>query len=354
MSGINVAIVTQVILKLLLTGIAFLVLSIICVLLIVLISKVFRVKRDREHIIRLTNRGNFLSNFFLSVTSSESNLRFSLSLNGVPLVPIHMAVEPPAGVSQPAAEQSRPNQAQKPAPAAQTNTGQPKPAINAGGALKSGQAAAGKVGALASFLGTLGDLIPGPLGSSLRARSANLTEKQGSALAAMQAPVTAGHNLDSLKQQSGQLANIKPTAAGQAPSMSAAAPQSTAVTTSNPITATPVPATPQPSLAAKKIAAAGDYVVQTQPLEPGAGYALVLKIGPQKNHYPEGTFGYTLKSMQQAVENLTGEPVAVVKQGVVSFPHIAAWRYWLAPALNILLFTILLFVCVFIFKIIWL
>ena len=359
MFGINLPALTLLVIKILLTGIAFATSLVIFILLAILISRILKVKRDREHTIRLTNRGNFESYFFLSVAAPESSLRFGLSLNGVPLVPIQVAAEPQQASSQTASVQPRSNQAQTPAPAAQASSGQQKPAINAGGAVKAGKAAAGKVGAMGTFLGTLGSLIPGPMGASLRARSAALTQTQGNALAAIQAPVNAGHDLDSLKSQSGQLANVKPAAAGQAPAKGALPAQSgttqtSAVTTSGPIADSPIPPSFQPRQNAKKIAAPGGYVVQTQPLEPGADTLLVLKIGSQKSRYPEGTFGYTLKSLQQPVENLTGEPLPVVKQGVISFPHIAAWHYWLAPALNTIILAIMLLLCVYIFKIIWL
>ena len=366
MPAINIATLTQLVLKVLLTGIAFLAVLIIFVLLAILVSRLLKIKRDREHTIQLSNRGNFQSYFLLSVTSPASNLRFGLSLNGVALVPVQVAADPTqapaAGLisSQASAAgvvATSSNQAQKPAPAAQPNAGPQKPAVNAAGAVKASQAAVGKVGAMASFLGTLGSLIPGPMGASLRARSAALTQTQGNALSAIQAPVRAGHDLDSLKEQSGQLANVKPAAASPAPAKGAMPAQSgpaqaVALSTSNPVASAPLAPPVQPRSGATKIAMPGDYVVQTQPLESGAGYALVLKISSQKNRYPEGTFGYTLKSLQQPVENLAGEPVAVVKQGVVSFAHVATWRYWLAPALNGLLFSILLFVCVFVFKII--
>ncbi len=370
MPGINITALIQIILKLLLTGMAFLVLSIVCAALMILFSRILKVKRDREHVIYLTNRGNFISYFLLSVTSPENNLQFNLSLNGVPLVPVFIAPPAPVAAAQPAVEQPvveqpRASQPQKPAPATSANSDQKKPAINTDGALKAGQAAAGKVGGMAAFLGTLGDLIPGSLGSSLRTRSAALRATQGNALSTMQAPVSAQHDLDSLKQQSGKLANVKPAAAGQMPAKPAVTSQAAqpaaqppaqnmAANVSGPLqTTSGAPVTP-PRPVAEKIAAPGEYVVQTQPLEPGDSYSLVLRIGPQKKRYPEGTFGYTLKSLQQPVENLTGEPVPVARQGVVNFPHVAAWRYWLVPALNILFFTMLLFASFYLFRIIWL
>jgi hypothetical protein len=95
----------------------------------------------------------------------------------------------------------------------------------------------------------------------------------------------------------------------------------------------------------------GVYVVQTQPLAPGAGLSLVLRIGSPGR--PEGSFAYKLSSQQQPLETFAGEAQPVIRQGLVHFPHIEIWRYWLAPAINLLVIAGLTLPFIFIFRLIW-
>ena len=337
---------SQLALKVLLTGISFIILVVISVWLIVRIQRALVVKNKREHVIKMTNQGNFSSIFSLSVVSVEKMLSFKLLLNDIPL----MAV--------PQIENSRPisagqNMAQA-GSLAQQNTDK-KPGANMSAAVKSGQAVAAKAGLVATLMGTLGALLPGSLGSNLRAQSEALRAAQSNTLAAAQAPVNAQRRVEALQQESGKLVGVKPTASTGGP------PQSKQPVAQSASSAAYSQAVYFSSAAAKK-AVPGVYMVQTQPLDPGDGLSLVLRIGSPRQHYPEGTFAYTLSSQQLAVAALAGEQPnknqgialePVTRQGVVNFPHVDIWRYWLAPVTNLLVVATLLFTLIFIFRFIW-
>jgi hypothetical protein len=366
---------TQLVIKVLLTGISFLILFIICELLVIRIHAALKVKTDREHVIKLTNRGNFPSVFQLSVASSEKQLGFGMSLNGIPLVPVPVVEEPLAEEPEEEVQPAAPAASQAPAGqtvrAAAASTAQPaadkkKSAVSAEGAAKGGQAVAGKMGLAATILGTLGELLPGSLGKSFRANSTAVRDTQSKTISAAQAPVNTQRNLDSLKEETGKVAPQKPAAAAQpqpkSPAQPPAAFQPQASASNQPGAApsqtlqnTQTPSVHSKPIATKKEKALpSDYLVQTQPLEPGAAYSLTLKIGGLKRRYPQGTFAYTVKSLQMPRENVAGSAEPVVREGVVHFPRVGIWRFWIAPFTNILVMAIMLLIYILIFRIIWL
>jgi hypothetical protein len=332
---------TQMVLKVLFTAISFIVLSGLCIFLVVRIQRALVVNNKREHVIKLTNQGNFTSIFVLTVASVEKMLSFHLTSNGVPLIPAPV-LEFPA--------QAIPGQAgQAAARTAQKTGGQPGP--NMGGALKGGQAVAAKAGLVATMLGTLGALLPGSLGSGLRAQSQALREAQTSTMAATQAPVNAQRRVEALQHESSKLGGgqAKPASTntgGKTITLSQPASQPAAAA------ASPLQSSPSAPVAAPK-ATPGLIRVQTPPLAPGAGLSLVLRIGSPRQHYPQGSFTYTLSSEQQPVEPLDGAAQPVTRKGLVHFPHIALWRYWLAPLFNFLAIASLLFSLIVIFRFIW-
>jgi hypothetical protein len=337
---------SQLVLKLLMTGIAFLILFSLCVALVIGLHRALSVKHERKHELKLTNRGNFLSLFYLSVTSVEPALSFEFLLNGIPLAAAPPLDDPELEVSEPAfsADPLSAGQPAKSASAGPQKSDQKKPALVPAGAVKGGQAVAAKAGGIASLLGTLGALLPGSMGSGLRSQSAALRETQSNTLSAVQAPVNAQRRVDSLQQESGRMAGVKPAAAplqakGSKPAVGSAAPRAQSV---------------HSRLVGPRDVSPVEYLVQTQPLEPGETLSLVLKIGSLKKRAPAGTFAYLVKSQQLPVEKLSGEPVPVLKHGVVNFPRVEIWRYWLAPVTNTLIIATLLFASIFVFRMIWL
>jgi hypothetical protein len=50
---------------------------------------------------------------------------------------------------------------------------------------------------------------------------------------------------------------------------------------------------------------------------------------------------------------LNGEEPPVTAQGILYFPRVDFWRYWLAPAASLLVAAIAMFTFVFVVRLIW-
>ncbi len=340
---------SQLALKILLTGILFIILAVICILLITRIQRWLTVENKREHIVKLSNQGNFTSVFNLSVVSVEQIFSFKFLLNDIPLIAV-----PQTEISQSLSDDVNTTPSEQPV---QKNTTEKKAEIKAdkktsaaGGLVKGGQAVAAKAGMLASFMSTLASLLPGNLGSNLRTQSETLRGAQSSAQTVAQAPVNAQRRAESLQQQGGKLSGAKPAATktGNPPNVNVQQPEAH----SSAPTFVHSQSERQMLTAARKVTP-GVYMVQTQPVEPGADLSLMLRIEALKRSRPDGTFAYTLSSQQLPVETLEGELPPVIKQGVLYFSHIHIWRYWLAPVVNLLVIATLLSTLIFIVRFIW-
>lgn len=338
---------SQQVLKVLSTGIIFIMLAAICILLIVRIQRVLAIENKREHMFKLSNQANFTSVFNLSVVSVEKIFSFQILLNNIPLIVVPQQAE----VSQPLLAASSTTAAGQPA---QNKTGDAHTANRQigtnnmkEGAVKSGKAVAAKAGLLASIMSTIASLLPGSLGSNLRAQSETLRQAQSNTQAAIQAPEDAKRKMEVLQQQSGKLAGTKPTATISAPPKTQ---QPTA--RSDASSANSQAGYPHPK--ATKKAVPGFYMVQTQPVDPGDSLSLMLRIETPKQRRLVGTFAYTLSSQQLPLEALGGaEQSPVTKPGVLHFPHIDVWRYWLAPISSLLVIAVFLFTATLIYRIIW-
>ena len=317
------------ILKILFTGLSFVLLFVSLSALMVRTQKFLAVKNTREHHIKLSNHGNFTGTFILSVKWVEQRISFKFFMNDIPLVAISGPEYFPPSI---------------PNPAPVGTVSQPKAGTNSAmnTALKSGKSVAAKAGWMASLLGTLGALLPGSLGSSLRTQSEVLRETQSMVITTTQSPVNAQRRLDALQQQSGKISGGNQTAGktenGSAYRSDPAEASSHSGGTRSGLAEDPIP---------------GLQIVQTKPVEPGEDISVILRIEPVKRHHPEGTFAYTVTSQQFPVEPLEVDPPIVTKTGVLHLPHVEVWRYWLAPAANLLLVFMFLFILFFIFKFIW-
>ncbi len=326
------------VLKILLTGILFIVLSGVCILLVTRMQRTLTVENKREHVVRLSNQGNFTSIFTLSIASAEQMFSFKFLLNGIPLIAMPQVETFPAPSSDPGTTQSAPSMQDK------TENMPRKAGPNVSGVAKSGQAVAAKAGQAASFLGTLASLLPGSLGSGLRAKSETLRQTQAKAQAAAKAPENAQRKVQSLQQQSGRLVAVAPAgSAGSPPNIHRPATQS-------------VPAhsqTVESNITVAKKVVPGVYRVQTQPVEPGGSLSLTLRVEASKRSRPAGTYAYTLSSQQLPVETLDGEEPPITTQGILHFPHVDFWRYWLAPVASFLVIAICMLTLIFVLRFVW-
>lgn len=297
-------------------------------LLIFASNRLLRVRLERKHTVRLENRGNCRSMYYLNVSSLEPSLRFALFAQGVPLVEVRDVDEEqiPAFLLD--------STAASPAPAAakKTGTASGPASVNTAAAVKTGQATAAKAGTVASLLGSLGRLLPGSLGASLRAQSAQARELQTGTSRAIQAPQAVKSQVGSVQKESGKLVGAKPAASSPAQASH-----------SQPATRTLNAPTGSGALAPSRVHSASvdaAYRVRSPELEPGQSFDLTLQIGVRGKRYLAGSFPYTLESEQVALDfpDLAGKPLQ--RSGVIYFQPVRAWRYWL-PAFSAILLVLL-------------
>jgi hypothetical protein len=323
-------------LKILLTGILFMVVSGICILLVTRIQRALAVQHQREHTIKLSNQGNFTSIFALSVGSAEQMFNFTFLSNGIPLI-----AAPPVETLPATSIDSATTPDPAPVPSRMENPST-RASLKLDGVTNSGQAVAAKSGQAAAFLSTLASLLPGSLGSGLRAQSEALRQTQTKVQTAARAPKTTQRKLESLKQQSGRLVKAAPTAPGGKP-----------LKTDQPV-ATPVqPRTIEAYSTGVKQVERDPYTAQTPPVEPGGSLSLTLRVEAPKRSRLAGTYAYTLSSRQLPMDSLDGEESPVTTQGILYFPKVDFWRYWLAPVTSVLMIAISMLTFVSMFRFIW-
>jgi hypothetical protein len=333
----------EVVLKILLSILAFFTLSAIFFALIFLANHLLRVRADRKHTIRLENRGNCRSMYFLTVTSAEPSLRFSFFLKNVPLAEVvELEAEPDAFAEAPVDLPA----ASVPSPAAAKNgsSNAAAPSVNTASAAKTGQAAAAKAGTVASFLGGLGQLLPGSLGAGLRASSAQAREVQSSTSKAVQAPQTLKNQVGSVQKDGSRLVGAKSSPQTASP---ARAVRQKAVYTA------PAGSVSGQQKANRHVSGLGGYRVQTPELAPGQFFDLTLQVGKTTKRYPAGSFAYLVQSQQVALDfpDLAVEPLQ--RSAVIHFGSIGAWRYWLPAAISLFFVLLGLVSLVYTYLLIW-
>lgn len=313
--------------------------GLLCLLIVNFLRRTLRIKKDRSHTLRIKNEGNIPSIYYINIESPEPALKFQLFINQIPLVsaPIAQPQHPATAV---AAAATGP----------QYSSAQKVPSqINTSGALKAGRAASSGLGIVASLMGTLGNLLPGQLGSSLRSNSAAAREAQLNTTRAVQAPVSVQRDVAGLQRQGAMLADKtqgKPSATGstrQQGTTTAAHDHNSYSRQSSGEVA--------PEVVVHPVRAG--YSARTPEIQPGASQVLTLNIGTKKWQYPEGSFLYTVWSEQVPVEPLNVDIPAVRKDGTVHFENISGWRYWLSPLASALVISIASLFIIFSLIFIW-
>jgi len=342
----------QLALKIALTGGIVLFMIGLCGLFIAGLQRLFRVTVQRVHTLYIKNLGNVASVYHLTAESLEPNLKFQFFQNDIPLTEVEVALEPqvvatvvqrpmvaPAN-NKPAATSAAPAQT-----LAAANNAQPKMALQgAGGAPGAGKAAekvVAKSGALASLLGTLGGLLPGSLGKSLKEQGAMVRVAQSKTKDVAQKPQEMQRKLDQMQKDSGKLGVKTPNAAlpqaGQA-----AMPEPTQIFSTGQVQTTAVPTgaggQPQPTGAIPVRSAAAQVKKFYRTSEAGSEETLqlTLQISSKSRVAPEGSFLYTVKSQQVPLDKFDKEITPLSRQGVVYFGSIGKWHYWLPNLLSFL------------------
>jgi hypothetical protein len=313
----------NIIAEIILTALLVLVLGGGSILLAVWLGRALKVKADREHTLKLKNRGNCRSQYQLSIKDTRPELTFTVLSNNVPLATVVEDVEKeefevtPEYVAESATAQ----------PVVSKKTEKLKDAVKPGDALKTGQSVAAKSGILASLLGTLGSILPGKLGASLKAQAGTARNVQANTAKAVQAPQAVQRKADALGQASGKLGVKTPEKAGQSQS-------GNNIPQSNFEQGSPSALTQQQQhvgvvrQSIKQLQERYMYV-QTAALDPGKSMQLTLRIGTNQKRYPSGSLNYTIQSQQVPLDTSLGSADPVEQNGVVHFEPIGEWRYWL-------------------------
>ncbi len=343
----------QLALKIALTGGIVLFVIGLCGLIIAGLQRLFRVTVQRVHTLYLKNLGNVASVYHLTAESLEPNLKFQFLQNDIPLTEVEVNIEPQVVATvvqrpmvvpennKPAATSAAPVKT-----LAAANNAQPKMTVQgAGGAPGVGKAAekvVAKSGALASLLGTVGGLLPGSLGKSLKEQGAMVREAQSKTKDIAQKPQEMQRKLDQMQKDSGRLGVKTPNAdlpqAGQA-----AMPEPTQTFSTGQVqTAAVQPgAGGQPQVVAsapvRSAAVQVKKFYRTGEVGPEETIQLTLQITPKSRIIPEGSFLYTIKSQQVPLEKFEKEIAPISKQGVVYLNQIARWHYWLPNLISVFL-----------------
>ena len=290
-------------------------------------SHILRVRADKQHSLKIINKGNTSTYFHLSASSGRPDLTFTFLQNNVPLVPVPEEI-PEESMDEPVQTQKNieePVQISQAIPADQPVKDKEKKKPDTSGALKAGKSVAVKSGVVAGLLGTLGSVLPGSLGASLKEKSAMARGVQAKSAKATQAPQMAANKMDALKSSGGKL-GMK-TDQKEDPSKSQ--PTAAVAADFSPQKQVVIPVQDQKKVENKRfVSASNNGMVQSGAISPGEALLLTLRIGTNKKRYPVGSFNYEIKSQQVPLDSKLGDPAPFSKTGTVYYKPVAAWRYW--------------------------
>ncbi len=325
-------------LKIAYTLIAFSVILVAFFLLGLASHRLLRVRLERQHVIRLENRGNCRSLYYLSVSSSEPSLGFTLRNGKIDLV----ALPDEAGNETTSSPPTSPG-ARADLSSAAVKANHATPQQTAVSAAKTGKAAAAKAGTLASLLGALGRILPGSLGVRLRANAAAAREMQLQTNRAIQAPQTAQNQVNDVQREGNKLLGAKAPAPRLVAGQSQPAKRQATATGSGWGGALQNDEKPRNAI----------YRAQSPEMEPGTSLDLSLVISAKTKRFPCGSFAYTLESQPIALDFPEAHGQAEQRSGVVHFPPVPGWRYWLHHLAIFLLIALAVFAFGYAFLLIW-
>lgn len=363
-------------LTLILAMVAFTSVGLIAILLLILVDSTFRKRSRRRCQLEIINTGNIQSRYRLRAKEELNALKFEF-FAGKNLLPPLMVTRPaPAttvpGAVMPAAVPAAPPlqaSARQPAPAAPPAA--PAQAKSRGGAkqalgkVESAQSQAyGCSYMITEILETLGSILPGSAGASVRRASGQIHKGQMVADRAVRAPTQTARSVQHLQYQvaeavpAGSQSATTPAGAGGGYAAPAASPQAAGSGAAygsgvayGPISTGGVYASqPQPGYVSAPVGngvgngaqkAAGNWV-QTPFVEPGDSLKLDLLITPDKP-FKNKSYDFTLSS---AAIDQTETPVD--EQGTAKIKAV----FWLWRFLLILI--ILLVTALFMYTVVWL
>ena len=269
-------------LHLLLSALAALMIVILGALLGWVAASRLRIRREREHTIRLDNRGNCRSVFQLTAGSPAPGLRFSFWAGRTPLPGVYLAGEAPeeaqAGGNAPLSP---------PAGGGKAAEGMDK-------AVKAGQSVAETAGKTAGFLGGLGALLPGSAGKALKEQADKARFVEMDTLRATRAPGATLRQVRSLR--SGMQASA--------------------------------PSRPEKYLGGKMAAPLTEmtFTAQTPEVAAGGSLEVELRIAPIQPRALTGSFPYLLLVEQVAPDYPDLPSGESSRNGIVYFKPVSFWR----------------------------
>lgn len=335
---------------LILLVLSLLALALAAVLAARLVQAVLRIRwrsQTARRFIRICNESNVTGKFLLRVDGPQEALKFQCLLDGNTL---------PNAPVVPKASPSQPGQAAPPAPASSVagpSVAAPaaaSPSLGADGAKKELKKSAEKakeeskkgLGFLRLFAGifaTLGGLLPGSVGASLKEKSTQLQSAAQDAGAKMQLPEQKLKAVEHLKGQAGQLnpgakkgEKGVPGPAG----VSQAAPERSAA----PETGVK-PAHPAVGGAAQTQEEQASGFLQTPPLSPGESLCIELQIDPIRR-YRSGEYSFAVLVHQLALAEMPPQhpPAASTSRGRVKMRGLSP-IYWILSFLMALCVVVL-------------
>lgn len=300
------------------------------------VKRLLRFRGDKSHSLNLVNNGNCPSHYHLSARSTRSDLTFTYLFNNIPLAPVLeefeedevlVALEPQD--NDPALARRSDNPQLKPTP---------RP-VKPAGPVKAGKSVAAKSGMAASFMGTLGGILPGRLGAGLKEKAGTARDVQLKSARATQAPQLTVNKIDAVKGASAKLGvttstNGKTSQSGRAGGLAAA---------SSPDKQIVLPVQDGKVEKMNTSALRDTGLVQTGELNPGEALSFTLHIGTTAKRYPSGSFIYVIQSQQIPVNGSFGVPAPVSKSGTVYFKPVSIWRYWVPKISSSLVLLLALF-----------
>ena len=309
------------------------------VLIIRWLVRALSVNADHFEILKLANHGNCACQYHLSVNSTATDLKFTLYDDGFPLTAVFEEIEEEVIDKKAEAkkEEVKPVAAKTTAANTGTQEATKTAKVDSEGAIKKGQDVSAKAGVFANFLGILGSILPGKMGSSVKGAAGGARNVQKKSAQAVQAPRSAQRKMDAMRKSSGRLgvnaANVQEAGVSQpgvgVRQMRGKQEQAESSRSTREIV--------------KKVKKIVEKVgtVQTIGVDPGEVLYLALEISKKGSRYPTGTFGYSIESQPVPLDKRLGEAPPTMKTGQVHFAEIGFWRYYISP-LGVILYLALL------------
>jgi hypothetical protein len=297
--------------KLLVTGLAVGAWMGAIVLLWLALRRLFRVRRERRHVLRLTNQGNAVGAYQLQVDAAEPGLKFEMRQGKqkleelpVPQGPLNLADQPASEFEESFAQ---------PAAGMEASDTLPEPDQPAAlPAAVSGRALSGFGRSISSGLGYLGRLLPGEAGQVFRQQSAALGRVQ------------------SVARQGAQMQSIAQRSLGRLPGQSRSAP-------ANLQTFAPRPAEP---LAGKQVTQPARmrpvYLAKTLPVQSGESVEITLRIVTHAPNVSHNRYTYVIRSQLLPLAKFAQAPGTLARKGEVIFPALSSWRLQMPVWLSVL------------------